>query len=476
MTTANRRHFLKQLASMGSVSTLSRLSLLGGASLVAESSFASSDDYKAIVCLMLVGGNDGANTLFETDTNKRSVYEASRSSVVINEALTPLNNPAFAVHPKLTKVAELFNSGKLAFVPNVGVLNKPTTKKQIVEKLPNLDLPAYIFSHNSMRSRWQNATTDISGPVPQGWGSKLLSDTSLSDQNQSEHDNDLPAAVSFGTRAELFTGDDSLRPYVLAPTGAMSYRAFDKDTDATSRLKDSFEQLQQAAQSSDFEQELSGLQTKNLKVSANVDDYLAATEQSTEDDGTDLKQSLDTIVKAIKNRGDISTGINRQMFYVSHSNYDTHNSQLLKQDSLLAELDDALDHFQSSLDQEGLSDKVTLVLMSDFGRTVSANHSGTDHGWGSHYFVLGGAVNGGQIYGEMPDLSLTGDDIALKGRLIPKTPIEQYFYPTCRWFGLSDEEFAEVFPLYTSFRDHQNNLEDANDTFVWSDLGYMRYS
>lgn len=476
MTTVNRRHFLKQLASMGSISTLSRLSLLGGAGLMAESSLAevgsnsTPDDYKAIICLMLVGGNDGANTLFQTHADAQLTYRQSRSSVVIESGLRTLANPDYAVHPSLEKVAELFNAGKLAFVPNVGVLNEPTTKAQINDKTANL--PAYIFSHNSMRSRWQNAVTDTTGPIPPGWGNRLLAGTSLTQRNQQLDENDLPAAVSFGSRAELLTGNDNLRPYVLAPTGAMPYRAFEGATpdgmDAESRLMRSFEQLQQAAQSSDFEQILSNLQTKNLKVSANIDDYLAAQEQSTEDVSTNLKQSLETIVKAIKNSGEVSSGITRQMFYVPHGNYDTHNGQLENQAALLAELDDALASFQNLLDNEGLSNKVTLMLMSDFGRTISANHSGTDHGWGSHYFVMGGAVNGGQVCGDMPDLSLEGDDIALKGRLIPKIPIEQYFYPVCRWFGLTDAEFAEVFPLYTAFM----NSTD----FSWRDLGYMRYS
>lgn len=451
MTQKSRRNFLKAMGYLGGSSLFTRSALLGSSALLTHSAHANNfTDYKAIVCIMLEGGNDGGNLLVNMANNAYQDYKAIRPSVALEEnELADLSGTQCKVHNSLAPLLPYFDNGKLAFIANAGMLNNAHTTQQAIEN-KTADLPRYVFSHNTMRSRWQHADPD--SVMKSGWGGRILERWGMPETST------LPSALAFNSRPR-FLANNTISPYVLSPTGVIPYDAFqphNRPSIATSKeeLKERFIALQKLATHSDFAQELSALQQNNIKITDAIQTVLQAepdVEEEDENAPSNLEKSLQTVYKIIKNRDTLSQGLNRQMFYLKQGGYDSHNDQKVDQAENLAELAQSLAAFQASLDNNGLSDQVTVMIMSDFGRTITANDDGTDHGWGSHYFVLGNAVKGGQVHGDMPNLSANSDVIVKNGRLLPQFSTEQYFYPICRWFGVTHEEFLATFPNANAF-------------------------
>lgn len=449
MTNINRREALKRMAALGLATASSGLIL---------PAFANNNDYRAVVFIFLKGGNDSANMLFDNSSSGYAAYSESRPPIDPEDpagvhialgdrlAITSTDGKAYGLHPSMQGIKTLFDENKVAFIANAGMLTELTNREAIENRTAKL--PPFLFSHNTQTTLWQSA--DPNSFLKTGWAGRIMH--GYGQDTSSSH---LPPLISFKDQATLFR-NDSIRPYILSPNGVTKYLAFDSANKYHhASRREVFTQLLEIANRSDFAKELSSLQKGNISTSEAITKVLEAEPLAEGDESTnvnsDLNRSLETIVKVMKNRDTVCTGLSRQMFYVNQGGYDIHNDQLVDQAALLQNLSNSILNFQRKVEAENLQDNVTVVVMSEFGRTIPANDDGTDHGWGGHYFVVGNQVNGKQVYGTMPDLSKDSADIVKRGRLLPTTPTEHYFYPIAKWMGVSDSEMANIFPLYNNF-------------------------
>lgn len=448
----NRRKFIKQAgcAAMGSttlLSTLLNLKSLGAASIF-NSAVSGGNDYKALVCILLSGGADAFNMLVPKDQNEYNIYAQTRSNMALDRnALRDIqvlntSGRSFGVHPAMLYMQDLFNSGDLAFVSNIGTLIRPVNKQEIYSN--SAPLPLGLFSHSDQVMHWQTAVPQ--DRVATGWGGKIADMLRDVNENQQLSINLSLAGTNLfqvGQRTVEYTLD---REYgsigilrnqdwvgdlqntavnsMLDKTYADPFKQSYKETIRIAR--DGQQQIQSALES------LSPFQTSFST--------------------TDLSQSMHMIAKMIASREVLD--MKRQIFFVDFGGWDTHDELLMTQEDLLLQLDNAIHEFYSVIkDELGLADQVTLFNISEFSRTLTSNGNGTDHAWGSNVFVLGGAVNGQRMYGDYPLLSL-GNSNPLEiggGILIPTTSADSYFAELALWFGVPESDLSLIFPNLNEF-------------------------
>ncbi len=450
----NRRHFLKSmLASTVGLSTygaaIGNLALINSAIAQTTTRF---DDYKALVCIFLHGGNDSFNMLVPTADNEYQTYQSIRQALAYTQsdllAITPnstmpyelgLPNAMASIHP-------LFQQGELAFIANTGTLLQPVTKAQIEQDYSIL--PPQLFSHNDQQKLWQTAWPEQTTLT--GWAGRmadLIMDTT----------NSLSMNLSIDGSNILQTGVNSL-PYSLDPAGVQTFAGLNPNENRNAQRVSAFNQLIAATQHKlgKGHSEIYTRAQNNIDIVNSAIENAAATSISYPKNK--LAKQLAMVAKLASSQQLL--GQQRQVFYVSLGGFDTHDNQAIKHPQLLQSISDSLLAFNSDLKARGLFNNVTSFTVSDFGRTLSSNGDGTDHGWGGHHMVMGGAVKGGDIYGIMPeDLHLNSVDDLTDGRMIPTTSVDQYSATLAKWFGLSDNEINAVFP----------NLQ----RFAQSNLGFM---
>jgi uncharacterized protein (DUF1501 family) len=332
----------------------------------------------------------------------------------------------------------LFEQKKLAVVANAGPLLQPVTKLQATQD--RTLLPPQLFSHNDQQNHWQSGKPQ--GPAFSGWAGRmaeLITDTQSS----------LPINLSIDGINLLQTGSNS-SPFSLNATGPEQFAGLDATQDWNLGRVSAFERLMSNTPHV-LEQGF-----KNVLVSASTNNTLIASalEQASETQvqypaNNDLAEQL----KMVANLASVQEqlGQERQIFYVGLGGWDTHDNQVTVHPRLLQSLSEALSAFQANIDELGLAEQITTFTMSDFGRTLTSNGDGTDHGWGGHQLIMGGAVNGGELYGTMPSLELGSDDDLGDGRIIPTLSVDQYAASLSRWFGLSENELNAVFPNLSRF-------------------------
>ncbi|MES2390504.1 MAG: DUF1501 domain-containing protein [Acidobacteriota bacterium] len=441
-----RRGFIKY-ASLAAAGNLAGLRPFGALNALAQGT-----DYKALVCVFLFGGNDANNMLVPYDTAGYANYAALRtaggSSIALPQAsllpLTPL--PNYALHPNLPDVQTLFNSGTAALVANVGTLIQPLTRTQY---LAGTKAPANLFSHPDQQEEWQNASQD--GAVATGWAGRV-SDLLTGTYNASAT---IPMVTSVDGDT-LFCNGVSTTPVSVSP-GNVGGASCSVGSECTAR--------QTAAQSLITFNSGISLVTADDKITSNAYNYSAVLTAATKSvtplktvfpTGNPLASQLQQIAQIIQVRA--ALGVQRQIFFCGVGNFDTHAGQLNLQASLLAQVSPALAAFYAATQEMGVQNQVTSFTMSDFARTFQPNsNTGTDHAWGSHHIVMGGAVNGGKMYGTFPTLALGGpDDSGSNGRWVPTTGSVQYAATLAQWFGVPANQLATVFPNIGSFA--SNNL------------------
>ena len=441
-----RRAFLQRsLSSIAGITTASGVGLnfaLANAALA--NSEAKFDDYKALVCVFLYGGNDSLNMLVPTDDYEYQIYQQVRQGLAYSQdALLPINpnspQPYVMGMPAAMSAAHrLFEQKKLAVVANTGPLLQPVTKLQATQD--RTLLPPQLFSHNDQQNHWQSGKPQ--DPAFSGWAGRmaeLITDTQSS----------LPINLSIDGINLLQTGSNS-SPFSLNASGPEQFAGLDATQDWNLGRVSAFERLMSNTPHV-LEQGF-----KNVLVSASTNNTLIASA---------LEQALQTQVqypanndlagqlKMVANLASVQAqlGQERQIFYVGLGGWDTHDNQATVHPRLLQSLSEALSAFQTNIDELGLAEQITTFTMSDFGRTLTSNGDGTDHGWGGHQLIMGGAVNGGELYGTMPSLELDSDDDLGDGRMIPTLSVDQYAASLSRWFGLSENELNAVFPNLSRF-------------------------
>jgi uncharacterized protein (DUF1501 family) len=440
----HRRGFI-QYASLAAAGNILGLRPFAGLNAMAQTS---GDDYKALVCVFLFGGNDANNMLVPFDTQGYNNYAAIRANLALPQSsllpLTPL--PNFALHPSLPDVQSLFNSGAAALVANVGTLTQPTTRTQY---LAGSSVPSNLFSHPDQQEEWQNASQDASTPT--GWAGRI-SDVLAGSYNASAT---IPMITSLDGDT-LFCNGVATTP-VSVSAGNVGGATCSEGAACGAR--------QSAAQTLlTFDSGVS-LVTADNTITTNAYNYSAVLTAATKsvsplktvfpaDNG--LAAQLQQVAEIIQVRA--ALGVQRQIFFCGIGNFDTHSDQLTLQASLLSGISPALAAFYQATQELGVSSDVTTFTMSDFARTLQPNsNTGSDHAWGSHHIVLGGAVKGGKMYGTFPTLALGGpDDSDTNGRWVPSTGSVQYAATLAQWFGVPANQLASVFPNIGAFA--TNNL------------------
>ena len=451
MTT--RRQFIGQatcagFSLSGLLSTMGTLRLLN-ASLSAQT-LPPAGDFKALVCLFMYGGNDGNNVIIPHDATGYAAYAAARGILAVPSTdLHPLTLPSgdgrdFGLHPSLTRVAGLFNSGQVAMVSNVGTLVGPLTKTQYLKG--GAAVPPYLFSHSDQQVQWQTSVPD--SPAKVGWGGRLADLTqALNAGSQISMNISLAGQNYFQVGNEVFQ-------YQMDSSGSVGLDQYDA---TWSPMKEQYAAVRDVVGHSYgqlFEQEYVNVigraianDTLLKTVLATIPDYASKFTASTGTNGqlSDLAGQLRMIMRLIAAQS--ALGMKRQIYFVGIGGFDTHSDQLATQADLLTMLDNGLADFQGGINDLGLANNVTLFTASDFSRTYSSNDQGSDHAWGNHHFVMGGAVKGGQIYGSMPTLQVSGpSDTGSRGSWIPGISTDEYSATLAKWFGVSPQNMAMVLP------------------------------
>lgn len=453
----NRRQFLKNsgvLATAGSVTSLGALS----STLASFSAMAApQDDYKALVCVFLHGGMDNHDTVLPYDQASYDSYASIRSSLISQykggrdrNKLLPLSpdnaamfgNRAFALPPELPGISNLFQQGNGAIIANVGPLINPATKTQFEQE--SVPLPSRLFSHNDQQATWLSSSPE--GAV-YGWGGAFADAAIKGGYNtKSEF-----SVITTGGNDLFLTGKQAI-PYQINAGKPQQINALG-DADENQALYNALQGHFSAAnfnESNLAQKDMASALAKSSATNSSYNQALAGiTPLTTQFQDNYLAEQLKGVARTIAVKEGL--GVKRQVFIVSMGGFDTHSEQAKNLPQLHAALDSAITAFYTSMQEQNLSDKVTLFTASDFGRTLSANSDGTDHGWGGHHFIIGDAVKGRNIYGTMPPSELGHAQDAGNGRLIPTTSIEQMAEPLGRWFGLSDDELAQALPNLNNF-------------------------
>ncbi|MDO4724075.1 MAG: DUF1501 domain-containing protein [Comamonadaceae bacterium] len=456
----SRRAFLRRLGHLGVVGGAAPWAL-NLAAIGEAAAFNAGNDYKALVCVFLSGGNDNGNTLIRVDADGYASYERMRTeefaipraelgATTLAANTGQAGGQRFALAPQLSGLKKLYDQGVLAIQQNVGPLIVPTTLPDYKHR--RVPLPPKLFSHNDQRSIWQASNPE--GAV-RGWGG-ALGDLALS----SGASNATFACISADGKAVFLAGQAALT-YRVSTEGAAQVRDLsDSRAGGCMRVQECVDILREMiteTRAHILEDELNRMMRRSIDASDKVD---AALQQHGADrfasmPNTTLGKQLKIVARLIA--GHTSLGVRRQVFFVSLGGFDHHVGLNTTHRDRLKEVNDALVQFYEHMSDMNMADKVTAFTASEFGRCMVTNGNGSDHGWAGTHFVIGGAVNGGKIYGTTPSYLTdkdfneeTGHDIG-QGRAIPTTSVDEYAATLARWFGVSDSEMRLVVPNIGNF-------------------------
>ncbi len=488
----DRRRFLKMMSAAAATPLMGNLM---------QAAYAAGpfNDYRALVCVFLFGGNDSQNMIIPLG-GEYAAYAAGRGNLAIPLAnalpvSAGVSGRAFGFHPSLPGLANLFNTDrKLACVNNVSVLLQPTTKTQYQS---GTELPPQLFSHSDMQSHWQTGRADY--PALSGWGGRL------GDLIESANGNSQVSVSISAAGQNLFQKGDSAVSYAVSgwsgPKSTIvrrlrAYRDWDNYSASRPKPQLAFENQLNVLRANVLEDQWGDAAARALATSEFVNGALYnldAVNNPIKDASGNVSEKfpispapptsyvdsaevtrtnrlagqLRSVASMIAARD--SLAVKRQIFFVSLGGFDNHGDQFkgsanattpvlsgLHAD-LLKQLDQALTWFFNWTVSQGIANNVTAFTASDFGRTLTSNGLGSDHGWGGHYLALGGAVSGGAFYGgpaaeqEFPTVVLGGPNDVGQGRLLPTTSVEEYGATFARWMGASSGELGSVFPNLSRF-------------------------
>jgi len=484
----DRRRFMKMMAAAAGTPMM-------GSLMQAAYAAGPFNDYKALVCVFLFGGNDSQNLVIPLG-GEYAAYASGRGNLAIPQENAILLSAgvagrSFGLHPSMTGLAGVFNTDRrLAIASNVGVLLKPTTKAQYQSKDT---LPPQLFSHSDMQSHWQTGRADA--PAESGWGGRLADliesangnsqvsvSISAAGQNLMQKGNNTVAYAVSGwssTRNTIVKRLRAYRDWDVGTNKPNSQAAFANQLGLAraSVLEDQWGDMATRAlttgefvTSTLYNVDASGAPVRDAQGNYSEKFPISPTPPMTFVNSSGATQSnrlagqLRSVANMIAARD--ALGVKRQIFFVSLGGFDNHGDQFKNSNNattpilsglhsdLLKQLDQALTWFYSWTVQQGISQNVTSFTMSDFARTLTSNGTGSDHGWGGHYFALGGAVNGGTFYGgaggtagdAFPTVALNGPLDVGQGRLLPVTSVDEYGATFAKWMGASTGELSTVFP------------------------------
>jgi uncharacterized protein (DUF1501 family) len=403
------------------------------------------NDYKALVCVFLFGGNDGHNTVVPLDAAGYNSYKAARAALALPPGqLLPVNTSGgapYGLHYALPELQSIYNQGKLAILANAGMLVQPITRQQYLA--PNPVVPTNLFSHADQVVQMQTGYPNASGGA--GWGGRAADL-----MQQANAAANFPTSISMSGSALFCAGSQvqaaSIQPGNYLAQNAMSFwpqAAADARAQALKEIvtTPSGNQMIDAANKTMADALVLGPMLKGAAGASNL---------ATQFPANPLGNQLKEVAHMISLRSQLN--VSRQVFFCSLGGFDLHSGLSWNHYDLLLQVSQALGAFYNATVELGAQDSVTTFTLSDFGRTLQPGGTGSDHGWGSHYFIMGGSVKGGDLYGTFPQLLLGGpDDANTRGVLIPTTSVAQYGATLAKWFGATDAELDQVFPVLPNF-------------------------
>ena len=451
----NRRRLLKQLAC---------LPLANGVSLMAGSQQAQAmtcGSGKSLVCLFMAGGADSFN-MFIPGGSAYQDYRGTRGDLAVEESalleVNVANQGAFGFNSALSGFADLYAQNRLAVVANTGTLIRPTTK---ADYLATSSLPESLFAHNTQQRLWQTGAGIVNGSSTFGWGGAIGDHAA----NCNGNINIAPSFSIAGNSDWLTSANNNY----ISLNGAVAVEpmfGYDNRSDwiPGDRLRNIGPSLEnliaqgQAARDATMLNEVSNAVARATNATAEL--YTALADNplpQMQYDGTNkLAVQLHLVARLIASREQL--GMQQQVFFVQMGGWDTHTNQIESSPTLYRYLNEAVTVFQATIDDINQSQLVTTFTASDFGRTLTSNGNGTDHGWGGHNFVFGDAVDGGRIVGQMPNYSSTNnDDDAgdrdgnFAGRIIPKISVNQYAATLANWMGVEASVLQSALPDLANF-------------------------
>jgi len=447
--TISRRAFMRRgacaaLGATGLLSTLANLRMLNAATSL-QSELAGPGDYRALVCVFLYGGNDANNMLVPIDDTSYQAYALARGNLALEKDLflpiTPKTGDgrSYGLHPSMPELQALFQDGKLAILANVGTLVQPVTRQQYLSR--SAKLPPQLFSHSDQAMQWQTSLPDQISRT--GWGGRVA------DLMQALNENErLTMSISLAGSNQFQVGQH-VSQYQMTENGGIAFEGMSGYNNDIAR-EAAFRGLVAAEKTNLFEFAYSDIANKTLETDEILRAALEANpDPAVEFPNTSLGRQLRVIARLIK--AGPSLGFRRQIFFAATGGFDTHGNQLGAHANLLANLSGSLAAFHQATIEAGIEDSVTTFTASDFGRTMDTNGDGSDHGWGSHHLILGGAVKGGDIYGQYPDLLIGGPNDTNRGRWIPTTSVDEYSATLARWFGVAESDLSMVLPNLDRF-------------------------
>jgi len=454
----HRRGFLKRSLAAGASAT-PLMALLGSFEKLEAAEV--DGEYKAIVCVLLEGGADSFNMVAPAEGSAYSDYQAVRGNIALSqsELLTfshtntnGLNSLAYGMRNNMTRMKGLFDEKKLSIIANVGTLVQPVTQQDVLDGAP---LPSQLFAHNTQRALWMMGNAkdietkgwagragDLFYPTPNPYfnitvgGNNIMQSGGIAEATEFSRASTSPNTMtSYGFGPESGSGD----------LGSVYQNMYEQTQNADNKLLSTF--ATRRVDGFDRQIKLQGLFD-------GVDDF-SGFSTGVHETGVSLGEQLELVAKVLSIKDNFPGQKKRQIFFVNHHGWDTHNGDNKHQ---VGYLSDSLGAFNDALKKMGMENQVTTFTISDFGRSLTSNGTGTDHGWGGHAFVMGGAVKGGDIFGKMPAMQKDSPD-AVSNRMIPTTSVEEYLATIVKWFGATPDELDTIFP----------NL----GTFDQKDMGFM---
>ncbi len=443
MTMLDRRMFIVNSALGVAGAGLAHLPGAVRAELIGSS--AVFDDYKALVCVFLFGGNDSFNMLVPRSTAEYDVYAAARQNLAVARdvllPIQPLTNDGaqYGLHPGMPGIRDLFEVGRAAVIANVGPLIQPTTRDQYLNR--TVPVPPQLFSHNDQQDQWH--TLRGRAGIPTGWAGRIAD--ALASETGAQQ---IALNISLNGTTRFQAGASTL-PYTIGTTGAPAYFGMTRAPEDRDR-RAAFDALLGRNWPSIFARAFARVNRRALDTADLVNAALAlAPTLTTPFPSSRLAQQLAMVARLIAVRDELE--MSRQIFFVAAGGFDTHDNQVSDQPNLLVDVSASIAAFHAATVELAVANQVTTFTQSDFGRTLTSNGDGTDHGWGGHQLVAGDAVRGRDIFGRMPRLEIGGPDDVGAGRIIPTISVDQFAATLAKWFGVADAELNAIAPNLSNF-------------------------
>ena len=447
----SRRRFLSHAGTAAVASSPLFSSLLTmGMQKKAQAATIPGNDYKALVCVFLAGGNDSFNMLTPYSGSGYTNYSNARAGLAHSKASLQQIHPSntggrtFGLHPDIPEIRDLFNDGKLDFVANIGTLVEPTTVSQYHNK--SVTLPRQLFSHSDQMNQWETSTPSINSAS--GWAGRMA-DLLHNDVNGGS---ELPMNISL-TGNNMMQAGNASHIYSITHQGSVSVQGKNGGSSLDNLRYQEFLHTSQMAYPNHFRQAYAN----SLSQSDQLDSIFSGAFDSSVINTTfsthPFAKNLKAIARSIAAQSQL--GQRRQVFFVKFGGWDHHSRLLSKQAEMLPILSQSLKAFWDALGEVQMQDNVTTFTVSDFGRSLRSNGSGTDHAWGGNQMVMGNAIKGHSIHGNYPNsLALNqGQDISGHGRLLPTTSTDQYYADLALWFGVSPSDLSDILPNIDNFYD-----------------------